>query len=734
MADSHVVPPSIRNVCVAGFACLVLGLPCPARAESDLLSLSLEELMNLPVKTATRVDVPLRKTPAYTQVITRDQIDIRGYESLLDLLSDLPSTDVQTRDNEIFDSRVAVRGIAGNNKLIVLRDGVRISSPTSENLPIGEYLSLYGVDKVEIIYGPASALYGADAFAGVINLISRDVSQPDVFRARLTGGDNDYRRVAFQVEHLFDNGLQVALSGHRHKDDHEDLASSYPEYFALNDLKTFDGDVVRPAEGRSGFIASEKTSSFNIGVDYQQFTAALSVMRDSHSTALGVLPDRTDYESDPQLITQVTQAHADYKMPFTKTLDSLVSLQYLGYEIDPDSRFVNVFSDFNNAYKYASSDRMQLEQQFNYWQSKSHNLVFGYELGRYEVVPRTADLPYPFDAETPGGTQQQFYLGTNNTPVKTFNLRYDAWGAYLQSLYDWNDSFQTVFGLRHDDNDSYGSSTNLRAGLIFTWQKATTFKLLYGEAFLAPSQQLIHEHFGSFAFQDSDGLYHSYFMHVPNTNLKPEELKSIELNIEHQFTADFMSTVAIYRNELDGLIQNAAPEQVDHYYIPGGYIESTQFNDNLGEGTLNGIDVILDYRQHAGSYLFDVWSSLSYVDGELEQDDFGQTPFPHIANKKFKLGFSVAKQSWSLALKNYWYGATYPLSVVTDDNETHAGCYWLSHLYATYTLNRNLAFQFNVKNLFDTKYYNSGLGGEQNLEKVPQEGRRFYASVEYRYH
>ena len=106
------------------------------------------------------------------EVITQEQIRTRGYKSVLDVLKDLPGIHISQNTLERSYNNVTSRGISGNNRFLILLDGVRIDSPSTDNLPMAENYPLYHASQVEVLFGPASAIYGADAFAGVINLIT----------------------------------------------------------------------------------------------------------------------------------------------------------------------------------------------------------------------------------------------------------------------------------------------------------------------------------------------------------------------------------------------------------------------------------------------------------------------------------------------------------------------------------------------------------------------------------
>ena len=136
--------------------------------ESDLdriMPLSLTDLINLPVVTASRQLETRDQTPSHILVITREQIRERRYRNLADLLEDLPGVDFMRGTKSSAYNNFSVQGHTGPNKLLVMLDGVRIGNPAGGNFPVAENLALYSARQVEVLFGPAAALYGADAVA-----------------------------------------------------------------------------------------------------------------------------------------------------------------------------------------------------------------------------------------------------------------------------------------------------------------------------------------------------------------------------------------------------------------------------------------------------------------------------------------------------------------------------------------------------------------------------------------
>lgn len=141
---------------------------------AKLVDLSLEELMNIKVVTASGYPQTVLEAPSTITVITAQQIADRGYEQLEDALRDVPGIDM-IHLNGYAPTLIYFRGMYGaeNLRALLMIDGIAENNIIGSNDMGGPAYSLHNVERIEIIWGPASALYGANAFGGVINIISK---------------------------------------------------------------------------------------------------------------------------------------------------------------------------------------------------------------------------------------------------------------------------------------------------------------------------------------------------------------------------------------------------------------------------------------------------------------------------------------------------------------------------------------------------------------------------------
>src|SRR5882724_4779476 len=159
------------------------------------------------VVTASRIPESRQKAAATTYVVTREDIQASGAQNIWDLLRSVPGVDVmQTRTDQ---AEVSIRGLNQplNNRTLILLDGKTVLNGffdfvTWESIPV----TLDQIDRIEVVEGPASAVYGANAVNGVINIITKTPEQLQGGQLRYTTGERNDHLGSFvyghQEEHL----------------------------------------------------------------------------------------------------------------------------------------------------------------------------------------------------------------------------------------------------------------------------------------------------------------------------------------------------------------------------------------------------------------------------------------------------------------------------------------------------------------------------------------------------
>lgn len=404
-------------------------------------------------------------------------------------------------------------------------------------------------------------------------------------------------------------------------------------------------------------------------------------------------------------------------------------LQYSNYRLATDSAFINRFTNFRPGYEYAESQRWRLESQWQ-WQLAAHRLIVGGHAADIHAIPKAPDMSRPYDPDRGSTAQGLFYAGTNNTlPLRIFEVDKREAGLYVQDTLALRPNLDVTAGLHYGHNSEYTSLVTPHANLNWRFADGWRTGVLYGEAFLAPSSQFAYEHFGSFTSQqDAQGRYISGFMFLPNPALEPEELQTWELSLGH-FTAQYEWQLAAYRNHLDGLILSQVTTPPESNFVPGGFIQSTRKNDNVGELTATGVDV---YGRWLASPQADLWLAYGYVDGTLNRLGV-KSGLPYTAHHNLRLGLSwQLTPALMLSPAVEATGRSYPLPHTRTDGVTHAPGYALVHLLTRYRLGSALDLELRATNLMDKRWYNVGNSSSNTFNASPQDTRLVAIGVVWR--
>lgn len=699
--------------------------PAASALKDELKWLQAEKIT---VSTASLRSEAVEKAPATVRVITERQIRERGYNSLEDVLRDLPGVDVLNHVQAEAKNRITFRGITGNNKFVILKDGIRISSPTGEPImPVGDNFALYDVKQVEVLYGPASALYGADAFTGVINLVTKPISELWRLDGNVSGGEFGTYRMHFNVSKRVNDAFAFSLGGHYFETAASDLTKLYPAEFPLADITTFGGGVVTPAAARApyagDFSAWGTTAKLEIGphltLGWNQSMAVNRISEGDQTTF-------TDYGGKARNHTLQAMAYAKYSQTFNERWALDVQANYSRYEQLPESKFVNLFSGYGNAFKYGLGERFQFEPRVT-WSLEKHSVVLGGTYEDYHAIPHSQDLATPYDTSKSPSQQGQFHPGSAGTlPIQFFQLNYYNLGAYAQVQSDWTDRLTTTAGLRYDYNEDFHGTVNPRAGIVFKATEDTTLKMLYGRSFLAPAPFVRYENFGSFGALGSPTT--SFFFRIPNPSLKPEELQTLEMSLTQKITPDLTATAVGFYTDAKNIILPTTASAADlAAFIPGTVIFAGDQNQNIGKSTSYGAEVTLDYTLRQDLVRWDLWGSFTYVDGTLKDTRTGlKYALPYTSREMLKVGVTMNYRDRFVLTPSFnWNGEQSGAPPTPSRVSSHG----VLNLYAEVrTANQQGALFVRVTNLLDERYFNAGAGGV-TLAASPQDPRWVQAGL-----
>ncbi len=691
------------------------------------------------ITTASRYAEQLIDTPASVSIITAQQLKQRRYRYLIDILKDLPSIDVQEKRHQLEYNLITFRGHLHSNKFLILQDGVRIDSPTGEALAIAENFPLYFAQRVEILYGPAAAIYGTEAFSGVINIITQNPEEINGIKLSTSIGNYGEYSGYFQMGKRWKNGIAAEIGGSLQQADYHQLAQQYPKDYQKVNLYRLNGQLYRSATEREDFTAESDSYTAFAKIHLSEnliFGYHRSYLNAASTT--GEKPSKTVYDSDSRWITTTDRVYAKYQYQFNSKLNFNTLFYYSAYEIDPASKFKNSYVDFMDAYIYAFGDKWAIDQRFEYQFNNEHRLTGGILYEQFSSIPKTTDLPQPYDPDLAANQQHLFHIGTNNQlPIEITALHYHNIAGYSQWQAKWTPIFSTTIGLRYDYGSRYGGTFNPRLGLVYQPFSNTLIKLLYGEAFRAPSPMDTSEIFGIFSGQtNQQGQYQSSFFHAPNSQLKPEKSRTFSFEFNHFFNPESNISLQGYYTFLDHLIVSS-DDTIPIQFIPNGWINNSSSNKNLGSSIIYGLEINGQYSFPLNSVInLNFWGNYSYINGHNHRIDTNvNSELTYVSPHKIKLGATLNYQeNYFITLKWRWIDQT--TADVYDElypgKFLRAPSYQIVDLHIGANLLSGLSANIDIYNLFNKHYYAAG-SSSAVFNYIPQPLLSWQFSLSYQY-
>ncbi len=652
----------------------------------NLKELSLEELMNIMVVTASGKEQKISEAPSTMRVITAQQIQERGYEKLEDVLRDIVGVDLVHVYGHA-PTFITFRGMYGdeNRRILFMIDGIVENDLMGDFKMGGPAYSLHNVERIEIMWGPGSALYGANAFGAVINIITQ--KGEDINGLHYQKGYGSFNTSVDNVLlGIKKSNIDLALSASLFNTDGPFFANRHPRYSNsyVNNAYSFNGNIIYT-------IKKFKTT---LGGRVYQTPGGHGELTQSPTVLLG-LPAQGNENSG-----KAGQMQSDFNGEKATRQESFARTIFLQSEYTPNSKLTlfvrgqyRETGRSDKSYDYQNlpgtnyiirnrfalyANRIKGEISANYIFTEHHTLSAGVqysqdnlERGFRETIPDTR-----FDT-------------IENIPVTnllaTFKPReyiiQDNIGAYLQYVLNTTllNKTNLTIGGRYDNNSVYGTTINPRVGIINQPDEKITFKLLYGSAFRAPTN-----------FE----LYSIGGIRIANPDLKPEKIQTYEANIIYAPEKILLVQANLFQNELRDVIVQDAP-------APGGKVQ----NQNVGTASIKGIEanLVIITAKSVEAFL-----GFTYQKG-IQNNGTISSNIPNIATVKGNVGISIHfAKLLSISLIENWVGDR---SVPVSNPLGRVDGYFISNLVISTNklFNNRISASLNIRNLFNQTYYDPGI-------------------------
>lgn len=709
----------------------------------------LDEFEDFSIITTSRTsEQKSSKAPGTIVVITAEQIQKRGYTSLMELLQDVPNVRVDNLVDPRWNNNILMRGIAGangsaNDKFILLIDGVRANSPTNDIIPIVENYPVHLAKQVEIVFGPASALYGADAFAGVINIITKTAD--DIRRSEITaiGGMYNYVLGNLQMGRRISEDLSYTFSAQYHYDQQPQLSKFYSEEYKNLEQNlqtgTFNTIFGPQTANVAPYYSQTPLRSYAMHGNLRYKNLSFTLFRNEaiNPSTIAQTPDNVVYNRGAFFGHNVTMSNLTYQ----KNIDKWQLTSFLvgsHYWLNPESNFRNVYSGLKPAYKFSNGLMLKAEQLVSYTINSIISFSGGVTYEYFNSVPRGHDLEYVLSNRKQRAViiGSVYPLNPTGIEVPIPFIEYSNIGGFLQTQINPTEKISITLGTRYDVNSRYGASLNPRAGIVFEINKFLNTKLLYGSAFLAPSPLFAFEQFGSFISLDNGASYISFFFRLPNPDLKPQTIQTFESSTSFNNGKNFRANFNVFYSVSEGLF-NYGPDAINGNRYNGqflGYpVAFIEVAINSERQFSYGGSLDLDYRLNLGNnQRLNFYTSASYLNGKVtSKDTLNQEILIDLAAISpwiFKGGFELELNRFTFTPRFIFVNKQFTYAVSQRENGTarqNIDGYTLLNLHLNYRISNYFNVFIQGRNLLDQRYYSLNLGASPETALQGAAGAEF---------
>jgi outer membrane cobalamin receptor len=459
-----------------------------------------EQLDNI-VVTGSRATDQLSEIPHTASVIRLDELEARNAIGVPDALRQLPGVHVVQPSGQGGVARVFIRG-GDQNLTMILLDGIRVNDPTDSRGSAFDFstVNLNDVERIEIVRGPQSAVYGSDALSGVINIISKE--HTDEFGGSLWGeaGSDSYRRGAIDLAGPIGESGGFSLRA-ASKDDGEPVEGT-----------TFESDML---SGRLSLGAND-TWNLRLFGSYSD-SEGTAFPEDSGGADLAVIRDVDTRSAETSRLGLTSRI----------ALSERWDLNILAASYDHDAGYFSpgIAPGIRDGVPPNGADSKLDRTNFavNAVASISDALTATFGLDYYDEKGRSTGFI-------------EFFPGFEVPADFVFDR--DVTGAFGELHYSWNPGSAIMASVRRDNPSTGSAETTSRVGILHTFNEGrTSVRANWGQGFALPS-----------FFSLSSPL-------VGDPDLKPETSESYDLGLTHHFSnLGAQLTVALFRNEFVGLI------------------------------------------------------------------------------------------------------------------------------------------------------------------------------------
>lgn len=672
----------------------------------NLMEMSLEELLNIKVESASKLKEPLEETPVPVTIITRDMIVNSGAKNLKDLLVlYVPGFTFSQDHNEV---NVAVRGVyaSSQQKILIMRDGHRLNCRAYSEANPDFSISLNNIKQIEILRGPSSSLYGNVALTAVVNIIT--LSGKEVNGLQVNAGTGNYGQLSTSVLYGANyNNADLLIFGSFYKSDGEER--NIP---AVNNFSAVDKD------GKVLLNAFKNRPSYDFGLKYTfgdyifNFSSRSGTYVEPFSGG-GKTGEIYDYKSvklfdeqGPGLTSSASHAGLIKNFSINNDLELML----------------NVYYDANKIHGIIVANSLDTSITGIKW--NEYDLGFTAQLGyTYEIglgkgnalIGFQTDYMYLNDAFMTSGKSGKFTTYINDLMFPGREVIYSTFGQIKQKLLEdiiLNLGFRYDYKIRRkgDPVDNFSP----RLAVIYNPNERFQLKLSYSQSFVDAPYWYRYNILKSYAGSE---------------NLKPEYLTSYQFtNSVSFFENKLKNNFTVFYNHLKDFVyrnNNATGTLADPFYINAGMLKNWGIEEEIAYLEENyRIRANATYQKVIDFKNYDVFNyNVKNVPSITANLIFDVNPIPSIL-KTFWYNLTIRY----IGEQESPYNVTFPNGrAFIDPNYKVKSATLVNTALRVENVFDNFSFRISVDNVFDEKYEQGG----SVIHPYPQPGRWYLLEIGY---
>ncbi|MGR0065650.1 TonB-dependent receptor domain-containing protein [Bordetella bronchiseptica] len=661
--------------------------------------------MDTVVVTASGFEQEIKNAPASISVITREQLESKPFHNLADAVADVEGVSVE-RGGKAGGMNISIRGLPSDYTLVLV-DGKRLSQNSSGARPNGfgdvdtNFIPpMSAIDRIEVVRGPMSTLYGSDAMGGVINIITRKVAREWTGQVTLDGtaqGDNrygnNYGSSFYLSGPLQTDKLGLSLRGglYRRLSAHGSYPANQAEYDSgdySGDIASFSGlgDSLQRNFGLRLALTPNRNHDilFDVDANWQTFDNANGELGTLNAD---VAPNRQGGGYEPEMKFNRQRYALTHLGRYDGAISSDTSLLY------DTTETIGRTNPMSTPRQPSDGEKRELEYENWVFDTKwtmplfndRHNLTMG---GQWR--------------------EQKFKDTLVSAPL---NLRQYQWALFAEDEWRIVDDLALTMGARYDRNEQFGGKWSPRGYLVWNATPAWTVKGGVSKGYKTPDINLMTDGIIGLGAQGTMPL-------LGNSQLKPESSTSSELGVLFDDGEGLTGNLTGFHTKFKDKIDT---QNVPNCLAAGGPVPGCL---DLGVWERNGVPVanfsqrvnvdtatIQGFELGGRIPLFEGWSfSGNYTLTASEITSGAKQGQPLGSQPRHSLNLGL---NWRVNERfNAWVRGEYRAKQFNDMNwekeQVFYSPYWLASLGGSYVLNKNVTLSASVYNLFDKNFVDYG--------------------------